>query len=77
MVKVSVPAFCEVTLKVATPFCAWTLTGGALPLTVKPESLEVWEKVRLSDEIIFCPQSRRSTVKVTVEPVATLTGDVG
>ena len=77
MVKVSVSAFCDVTLKVATPFCAWTLTGGAEPLTVRLESFEVWENVRLSDETLFLPQSCMLTVKVTVEPVAAATGDDG
>ena len=41
IVKVSVPAFCELTLKVAWPFCAWTLTGAEEPFTVRLESLEV------------------------------------
>ena len=77
IVKVSVPAFCDVTLKVASPFCACTLTGGEEPLTVRPESFDVCEKVKLSDEMLFLPQSRMSTVKVTLEPVVAETGEVG
>jgi hypothetical protein len=41
------------------------------------ESLEVWEKVRLSEEMVFLLQSRIATVKVAVEPVFTETGDAG
>jgi hypothetical protein len=77
MLNVSVPAFCVVTVKVATPFCAWTLTGGALPLTVKLESLEVCEIVKLSEETLFLLQSCILAVSVTVEPVAAEIGDVG
>ena len=77
MVKVSVPVFWEVTLKVATPFWAWTVIGEACPLTVRLESLEVWEKVKLSDETLFLLQSFILTVSVTVEPVLAEMGDAG
>ena len=77
IVKVSVPAFVEETVNVATPFCAWILTGGAEPLIVRLESLEVWEKVKLSDETLFLLQSFILTVSVTAEPVLAEMGDVG
>jgi hypothetical protein len=77
IVKVSVPAFAEETVNVATPFCAWILTGVEDPLTVRLESFEVWEKVRLSEDTLFLPQSFILTVNVTVEPVLAETGDTG
>lgn len=77
IVKVSVPAFIEETVNVATPFCAWILTGAEDPLTIRLESFEVWEKVRLSEDTLFLPQSFILTVSVTVEPVLAEMGDVG
>lgn len=77
MVKVSVPAFCELTLKEACPFEAWIVTGALFPFTEKLESLEVWEIVRLSFDTAFLLQSRMVTVKVADEPVFTVVEDGG
>jgi len=76
-VKVSVPAFCELTLKEACPFCALIVTGAEEPFTVRLESLEVCASVKLSDETSLWLQSFMSTVSVTVEPVAAEMGDAG
>ena len=67
--SVSVPAFCELTVKLAVPFCTEIVTGKEDPLTVRLESLEVWEIVRLSDETSLCPQSRILTLTVPDDPV--------
>lgn len=77
IVKVSVPAFAELTEKEACPLEAWIVTGALLPFTVKLESLEVWEIVKLSFDTAFLSQSRIVTVKLAEVPVLTVVEDGG
>lgn len=77
-VKLTVPAFGELTEKVVWPFGADILTGEEDPLMVKPESLVVWVIVKLSVvETSFLLQSLMLTVNDTEEPVFVDTADAG